>query len=81
MVLPSSAENLCFPHRCVGGIDAVAGASPQRDRRSLRRRKNDLSRGLIPDWEIAIFFVNFIDFRNKLINFPSAPLQRPCSQD
>ena len=56
-------------------IDAVAGASPQRDRRRLR------SRGVIPDWEIAIFIVNFIDFRNKLINFPSAPLQRPCSQD
>ena len=61
--------------------EAVAGASPQRDRRSPRRRKNDLSRGVIPDWEIAIFIVNFIDFRNNLINFPSAPLQRPCSQD
>ena len=61
--------------------DAIARASPQRDRRSLRRRKNDLSRGVIPDWEIAIYIVNFIDFRNKLINFPSAPLQRPCSQD
>ena len=62
-------------------IDAVAGAAPQRDRRSLCRRKNDLSRGVIPDWKIATFIVNFIDFRNKLINFPSAPLQRPCSQD
>ena len=61
--------------------DAVAGGSPQRDRRSLRRRKNDLSRGVIPDWEIAIFIVNFIDFRDKVINLPSAPFQRPCSQD
>ena len=61
--------------------DAIAGGSPQRDRRSLRRRKKDLSRGIIPDWEIAIFRVNFKDFRNNLINFPSAPFQRPCSQD
>ena len=61
--------------------DAVAAGSPRRDRRSLRRRKNDLCRGVIPDWEIAIFIVNFIDFRNNLINFPSAPFQRPCSQD
>ena len=61
--------------------DAVAGGSPEPDRRSLRRRKNDLSRGVIPDWEIAIFIVNFIDFRKNLINFPSAPFQRPCSQD
>ena len=60
---------------------AVAGGSPQRDRRSLCRRKNDLSRRVIPDWEIAIFIVNSIDFRNNLINFPSAPFQRPCSHD
>ena len=69
---------LACMHAC---IDAVAPGSPQRDRRSLRRRKNDLSRGVIPDWEIAIFIVILIDFRNNLINFPSAPFQRPCSQD
>ena len=64
-----------------GDIDAVAGGSPQRDRRSIRRRKNDLSRSVIPDREIAIFIVSFLDFHNNLINFLSAPLQRPCSQD
>ena len=64
-----------------GRGDAVAAGSPRRDRRSLCRRKNNLSRGVIPDWEIAIFIVNFIDFRKNLINFPSAPFQRPCSPD
>ena len=49
--------------------DAVAGGSHQHDRRSLRRRKNDSSRGVIPDWEIAIFIVNFIDFRKEINQF------------
>ena len=36
--------------------DAVAGASPQRNRKSLRRRKNGLSRGVIPEMGNSNFY-------------------------